>query len=117
HACSGDVLHIFPVMLRLAVNHIDLALKNDDFALLETFRSPRFTKDIGLGVLDAHSHRVETADEVVEGIRRTLKVIPLDQVYVTPDCGLKTRTVEETVGKLTSMAEGTRRMREELSRA
>jgi len=52
----------------------------------------------------------------VEGIRRTLKVIPLEQVYVTPDCGLKTRTSEETVGKLTSMAEGTRRMREELSR-
>ena len=116
HVCYGDVPRIYPAMLRLAVNQIDLALKNEDFALLETFRSPRFTKDIGLGVLDAHSHRVETADEVVEGIRRTLKVIPLEQVYVTPDCGLKTRTVEETVGKLTSMAEGTRRMREELSR-
>jgi 5-methyltetrahydropteroyltriglutamate--homocysteine methyltransferase len=116
HVCYGDVPRIYPAMLRLAVNQIDLALKNEDFALLETFRSPRFTKDIGLGVLDAHSHRVETADEVVEGIRRTLKVIPLEQVYVTPDCGLKTRTIEETVGKLTSMAEGTRRMREDLSR-
>src|SRR5262249_35482347 len=99
-----------------AVNQLDLALKNEDFALLETFKSPRFTKDIGLGVLDAHSHRAETPDEVVDGIRRTLKVIPPSQVYVTPDCGLKTRTIDETVAKLAAMVDGTRRMRKELSR-
>ena len=116
HVCYGDVPRIYPAMLRLAVDQLDLALKNEDFALLETFKSPRFTKDIGLGVLDAHSHRSETPEEVVEGIRRTLKVIPLSQVYVTPDCGLKTRTTEETVAKLTAMVEGTRRLRQELSR-
>jgi 5-methyltetrahydropteroyltriglutamate--homocysteine methyltransferase len=115
HVCYGDVPRIYPAMLRLAVDQLDLALKNEDFALLETFRSPRFTKDIGLGVLDAHSHRAETPEEVVDGIRRTLKVIPAAQVYVTPDCGLKTRTIEETVGKLTAMVEGARRMRQELS--
>ncbi len=116
HVCYGDVPRIYPAMLRLAVDQLDLALKNEDFALLETFKAPRFTKDIGLGVLDAHSHRSETPEEVVDGIRRTLKVIPLPQVYITPDCGLKTRTTEETVAKLTSMVEGTRRLRKELSR-
>jgi 5-methyltetrahydropteroyltriglutamate--homocysteine methyltransferase len=115
HICYGDVPKIYPAMLRLAVNQIDLALKNDDFALLETFKSPRFTKDIGLGVLDAHSHRAETPEEIVEGIRRTLDVIPVKQVYVSPDCGLKTRTTEETVAKLAAMVEGTRRVRKELS--
>ena len=116
HVCYGDVPRIYPAMLRLAVNQIDLALKNDDFILLETFRSPRFTKDIGLGVVDAHSHRVESADEVADGIRRSLKVIPLNQVYISPDCGLKTRTIDESMAKLTAMVEGTRRVREELSR-
>lgn len=116
HVCYGDVPRIYPAMLRLAVDQLDLALKNEDFALLETFKSPRFTKDIGLGVLDAHSHRAETSEEVVDSIRRTLKVIPLPQIFVTPDCGLKTRTTDETVAKLTAMVEGTRRMREELSR-
>ena len=115
HVCYGDVPRIYPAMLRLAVNQLDLALKNEDFALLGTFASPRFTKDIGLGVLDAHSHRAESPQEVMDGIRRTLKVIPLSQVYVTPDCGLKTRTIDETVAKLTAMVEGTRRMRKELS--
>ncbi|HYM91842.1 MAG TPA: methionine synthase, partial [bacterium] len=116
HVCYGDVPRIYPAMLRLAVDQLDLALKNEDFALLETFKSPRFTKDIGLGVLDAHSHHVETSEEVADGIRRTLRVIPPPQIYVSPDCGLKTRTTDETVAKLTAMVEGTRRVRKELSR-
>ena len=116
HVCYGDVPRIYPAMLRLAVNQIDLALKNEEFGLLDTFRSPRFSKDIGAGVIDAHSHKVESPDEVAEGLRRTLKVIPLPQVYVSPDCGLKTRTVEEAVGKLSAMVEGTRTVRRELAR-
>ena len=115
HVCYGDVPKIYPAMLRLAVNQIDLALKNEDFVLLDTFRSPRFTKDIGLGVLDAHSHRVESPEEVVDGIRRSLDVIPVQQIQVSPDCGLKTRTIDETVAKLAAMVDGTRRVRKELS--
>ena len=117
HICYGDVPKIYPAMLRLAVNQLDLALKNEDFALLETFRRAPFTKDIGLGVVDAHSHRVESAEEVADGIRRTLRVIPAAQVHVSPDCGLKTRTIDETVGKLRVMVEGTRLVREELAGA
>ena len=117
HICYGDVPKIYPAMLRLAVNQLDLALKNEDFALLETFRRAPFTKDIGLGVVDAHSHRVESVEEVADGIRRTLQVIPAAQVHVSPDCGLKTRTIDETVGKLRVMVEGTRLVREELAGA
>lgn len=117
HICYGDVPKIYPAMLRLAVNQLDLALKNEKFALLGTFKTAAFTKDIGLGVVDAHSHRVETAEEVADGIRRTLEVIPAEQVYISPDCGLKTRTTEETIGKLRSMVEGARLVRAELTGA
>jgi len=92
-----------------------LALKNENYALLDTFRSPRFTKDIGLGVLDAHSHRAESPEDVADGIRRTLEVIPVEQIYVSPDCGLKTRTTDETVAKLRAMVGGTRQVRKELA--
>ena len=114
HICYGDVPKIYPAMLHLAVDQLDLALKNEEFALLETFRKAPFTKDIGLGVVDAHSHRVESVQEVADGIRRTLEVIPAEQVYVSPDCGLKTRTVDETIGKLRVMVEGTKVVRGEL---
>jgi 5-methyltetrahydropteroyltriglutamate--homocysteine methyltransferase len=114
HICYGDVPKIYPAMLHLAVDQLDLALKNEEFALLETFRKAPFTKDIGLGVVDAHSHRVESVAEVADGIRRTLEVIPAEQVYVSPDCGLKTRTADETIGKLRVMVEGTKLVRSEL---
>jgi 5-methyltetrahydropteroyltriglutamate--homocysteine methyltransferase len=117
HICYGDVPKIYPAMLSLAVNQLDLALKNEEFALLETFRRAPFTKDIGLGVVDAHSHRVETVEEVADGIRRALEVIPAEQIYVSPDCGLKTRTVDETIGKLRAMVEGARLVRAELQGA
>jgi len=115
HICYGDVPKIYPAMLRLAVNQLDLALKNEEFGLLETFKKAPFTKDIGLGVVDAHSHRIESVDEVVDGIRKTLKVIPAEQIYVSPDCGLKTRTVDETVGKLRVMVEAAKLVRSELT--
>jgi 5-methyltetrahydropteroyltriglutamate--homocysteine methyltransferase len=116
HVCYGDVPRIYPAMLRLPVDQIDLALKNDDYALLETFRSPRFTKDIGAGVIDAHSHRAEAAEEVAADLRRVLKVIPASQVMVSPDCGLKTRRPDETVAKLKAMVQGTQLVRKELAR-
>lgn len=115
HICYGDVPKIYPAMLALAVNQLDLALKNEEFALLETFRTAPFTKDIGLGVVDAHSHRVETVEEVADGIRRALRVVPPAQVYISPDCGLKTRTADETIGKLRAMVEAARLVRSELT--
>lgn len=115
HICYGDVPKIYPAMLDLAVDQLDLALKNEEFELLDTFRRPPFTKDIGLGVVDAHSHRVESVEEVADGIRRTLEVIPARQVYLSPDCGLKTRTIDETVGKLQAMVDAARLVRTELA--
>ncbi len=114
HICYGDVPRIYPAMLTLAVNQLDLALKNEEFALLETFRTAPFTKDIGLGVVDAHSHRVESVEEIADGIRRAMEVIPVEQIYISPDCGLKTRTIDETVGKLRNMVAAARLVRSEL---
>ncbi len=111
HICYGDVPKIYPAVLRLTVNQLDLALKNEEFALLETFKQPPFTKDIGLGVVDAHSHRIETVEEVLSGIRKTMDVIPPSQIFISPDCGLKTRTTDETIGKLRVMVEATKRSR------
>jgi 5-methyltetrahydropteroyltriglutamate--homocysteine methyltransferase len=52
---------------------------------------------------------------VADGIRRTLEMIPAAQVHISPDCGLKTRTIEETVGKLRVMVEAARLVRNELT--
>jgi 5-methyltetrahydropteroyltriglutamate--homocysteine methyltransferase len=92
---------------------IDLEMANSRYDLLERFLRDPFTKEIGLGVLDVHSHRIETKDEVKEGIRRALEVLPPERIYVDPDCGLKTRTVEEAQEKLKVMVAAVREVREE----
>ena len=111
HICYGDFHHAYPKMLDLPVDQIDLEMANSNYDLLETFREAPFTKTIGLGVVDSHSHRIESVDEVVAGIERALEIIPPDRIYVDPDCGLKTRTVEEAQGKLRVIVEAVRRVR------
>src|SRR5207245_10415957 len=90
-------------------------LKKEAFALLDTFKKGPLTKGIGLGVVIALSHGVESVEEIAEGIRRTLQVIPAKQIFISPDCGLKTRMTEETVGKLRNMVEAPNRVKNELT--
>jgi 5-methyltetrahydropteroyltriglutamate--homocysteine methyltransferase len=112
HICYGDFHHAYPKMLDLPVDQIDLEMANSNFDLLETFREAPFTKTIGLGVVDSHSHRIESVDEVVAGIERALEILPPERIYVDPDCGLKTRTVEEAQGKLRAIVKAVRRVRD-----
>ena len=114
HICYGDFPKIYPKMLKIPVNQIDLELSNNEFDLLDLFRKAPFTSDIGLGVLDVHSHRTETKEEVKKRIEKAIKIIGEKKIYVSPDCGLKTREIEEAKAKLRVMVEATKEMREEL---
>jgi 5-methyltetrahydropteroyltriglutamate--homocysteine methyltransferase len=114
HICYGDFDVIYPALLDLPVDMIDLEMANSRYDLLDRFRAHPFTKEIGYGVLDVHSRRVESKDEVKEGIRRGLAVLRPEQIYVDPDCGLKTRTVDEAFAKLEVMVEAVREVRAEL---
>ncbi|MBI4355852.1 MAG: methionine synthase [Candidatus Omnitrophica bacterium] len=114
HICYGDFAAIYPKMLKLAVDQIDLEFANRKFELLATFKKPRFTKEVGLGVVDVHSHRTESKEEVIGNIEQALKVFKPEQIYVDPDCGLKTRTVDEAVDKLRVIVEAAREVRSRL---
>lgn len=114
HICYGDFKVMYPRILDLAVDQLDLEFANSNFTNLEIFRHPPFTKEIAVGVLDSHSHIIEKKDEVKENIRKALKVFPIEKVYFDPDCGLKTRTTEEAEAKLRVMVEAVREVKEEL---
>ena len=114
HICYGDFHKAYPKILELPVDVIDLELANSNYDLLEDFRRHPFTKSIGLGVVDSHSGRTESVEEVVSGIRRALELIPPERVFVDPDCGLKTRTVDETEAKMRVVVQAVRQVRDEL---
>ena len=100
HMCYGRFEEVYPQLLEIPVDQIDLELANSGLELLEKFREHPFTKAIGFGVVDVHSHRIESVDAVKANIRRALEYVPIEQVFVDPDCGLKTRSVPEAEAKL-----------------
>jgi 5-methyltetrahydropteroyltriglutamate--homocysteine methyltransferase len=100
HACYGAFEQIYPGMLELAVDNFDLEMANNDLGLLEIFRRQRFTKDISFGVVDVHTHKMEDEDAVRQRVEQALTILEKDQIWVDPDCGLKTRTVDEAIEKL-----------------
>lgn len=115
HICYGDFERVFDQILQLPVDQIDLEMKNSNFDLLDLIKRRGFDeKEIGFGVIDIHSHVIESVEEVRDAIHRALEVFPPDRLYIDPDCGLKTRTEEEARAKLRVMMEAVHTVRKEL---
>jgi 5-methyltetrahydropteroyltriglutamate--homocysteine methyltransferase len=114
HMCYGDFARVFDQIVRLPVDQLDIEAANSDYHLLELFRRHPFDREVAMGVVDVHDHKVETVEEVKEGIRRGLEVLPPERLYIDPDCGLKTRTWEEATAKLRVMVQAVREVRREL---
>jgi len=117
HACYGAFETVYPGMLALPVHNLDLAISQSAVDWIDIFRRDRFTKDLSAGVVDVHSHVVETADAVTDRIEHALRLVSAEALWVTPDCGLKTRRADEAMGKIGSMVAGARRVRERLAGA
>ncbi|MEE8111520.1 MAG: methionine synthase [Acidobacteriota bacterium] len=117
HICYGSFELIYPKMLELAIDQIDLELSNSDFTMLDHFRRTPFTKELAAGVLDVHSHVVETPEIIKKRLSRLLEVVPIDRVTVDPDSGLKTRRPEEARDKLIAMVTAVREIRQKLGAA
>lgn len=114
HICYGDFKVMYPRILDLAVDQLDLEFANGDFTNLDIFKTPPFTKEIAVGVVDVHNHVIETKQQVKEGIRKALEVFPAEKVYIDPDCGLKTRTWKEAQAKLRVMVQAVLEVKKEL---
>jgi 5-methyltetrahydropteroyltriglutamate--homocysteine methyltransferase len=100
HICYGAFEKIYPAMLNLPVHNFDLEMSNSDLDMLEAFKRHPFTKDITFGVVDVHTHLIEDVNTIKSRIQKALEYLPQDAVWIDPDCGLKTRSVEEAKNKL-----------------
>ncbi len=116
HICYGDFAAIYPKVLELPVDQLDLAMANYEYRWLELFDRHPFTKELAIGIVDVHSHEIETVETAAEGIRKGLRHVAADRLLPHPDCGLKTRTVEECVEKCRVVVEAAKVVRKELAR-
>ncbi|WP_254862916.1 methionine synthase [Halovivax gelatinilyticus] len=108
HVCYGDYSRIYPEILEFPVDEFDLELANGDYDQLEVFTDPAFTKDLALGVTDAHVAEVESVEQIEANIRKGLEVVPPERLVVSPDCGLKLLPRDVAFGKMKNMVTAAR---------
>src|SRR5205085_9994754 len=73
HICYGDFAAIYPAVLDLPVDQLDLAMANYGYRWLELMDRHPYTKEMAIGIVDVHTHDLESVDEAAEGIRKGLK--------------------------------------------
>ncbi len=113
HTCYGNYEDIYGYFNRLPADQLDLEMSNSSLDLLERFRRDPLKKEIAFGVIDVHSHVIETKAQVVDRIEKALALFDPQKLVIDPDCGLKTRTVEEAQAKLEVMVAATRAVKAE----
>jgi 5-methyltetrahydropteroyltriglutamate--homocysteine methyltransferase len=114
HVCYGDYSRIYPEVLDYPIDELDLELTNGDFEQIDVFTDPEFTLDLALGVVDNHTAEVEPVEEIKENIKQGFKVVPPEQLTISPDCGLKLLPRESAYGKMENMVEAAREIEAEL---
>ncbi|MDB5156792.1 MAG: hypothetical protein JWR50_1499 [Mucilaginibacter sp.] len=84
--------------------------------LLEAFADFKYPAEIGPGVYDIHSPRVPTTEEMVSLLEKAADLLPVGNIWVNPDCGLKTRKWPETKIALQNMVDAAKAAREIFSK-
>lgn len=115
HMCYSEFNDILPAIAGLDADVITIETSRSDMELLTAFGDFKYPNDIGPGVYDIHSPRVPTEEEIERLLRKALKVVPKERLWVNPDCGLKTRGWPETIAQLEVMMAVTKKLRAELA--
>ncbi|MFO7257194.1 MAG: 5-methyltetrahydropteroyltriglutamate--homocysteine S-methyltransferase [Bacteroidota bacterium] len=111
HMCYSEFNDIIEHIAAMDADVITIECSRSQMELLDAFADFKYPNDIGPGVYDIHSPRVPSKDEMVYLMNKAIAVLPADQLWVNPDCGLKTRHWEETKKALTEMVEAARELR------
>ena len=117
HLCYSEFGVVLHAIDGLDADVTSIEAARSKMEVVPELKSSGFARGVGPGVYDIHSPRVPSVDEVTELLEMALDSIPLRQVWVNPDCGLKTRGYDETVASLENMLAATRAVREKLAAA
>jgi 5-methyltetrahydropteroyltriglutamate--homocysteine methyltransferase len=112
HMCYSEFNDIVPSIAAMDADVISVESARSRMELLGAFRAFRYPNEIGPGVYDIHSPRVPSTDEMLALLEKALAVLTPAQLWVNPDCGLKTRQWKETEPALAAMVEAARKLRE-----
>ncbi|WJS96227.1 5-methyltetrahydropteroyltriglutamate--homocysteine S-methyltransferase [Flavobacterium johnsoniae] len=111
HMCYSEFNDIIQNIADMDADVITIECSRSQMELLDAFANFKYPNEIGPGVYDIHSPRVPSSTEMVRLLEKASAVIPVDQLWVNPDCGLKTRHWDETKKALIEMVNAAQEMR------
>jgi 5-methyltetrahydropteroyltriglutamate--homocysteine methyltransferase len=112
HMCYSEFNDIIESIADMDADVITIETSRSQMELLDVFAKFKYPNEIGPGVYDIHSPRVPSKEEIVALIEKAEAVIPSGQLWVNPDCGLKTRGWTETKSALAEMVEAAKELRQ-----
>lgn len=115
HMCYSNFAEIIDSIRDLDADVISIETSRSHGDIIEAFETATYPLGIGLGVYDIHSPRVPTLEEVVANIERPLQQLSVQQFWVNPDCGLKTRREPETIAALKVLVAATKQVRQKFN--
>lgn len=114
HMCYSQFNDIISTIEAMDADVISIETARSGNKLLKIFQETGYKQEVGPGVYDIHSPRVPTVDEMVIQIKLLLEVLPKEQLWINPDCGLKTRKWNEVKPSLQNMVQAVKIVRDEL---
>jgi len=111
HMCYSEFNDIIDHIAAMDADVITIETSRSQMELLEAFAAFRYPNEIGPGVYDIHSPRVPNISEMTELLEKAVQLLPARNIWVNPDCGLKTRKWPETEQALRNMVAAAQNMR------
>ena len=113
--CYAEFNDIIEAIAELDADVITIETSRSNMELLQAFEDFNYPNDIGPGVYDIHSPIVPTQKWMAQLLQKAAQAIPPEQLWVNPDCGLKTRAWPETREALTLMVKAAKQLREQFA--
>ena len=113
HMCYSEFNDIVRDIDNMDADVITFEASRSDLKLLDALNDAKFETQVGPGVYDIHSPRVPSEQEIVDALHKIIAKVPQQNVWVNPDCGLKTRGETETTASLKNLVAAAKKLRVE----
>ena len=113
HMCYSEFGDIIKDIDAMDADVITFEASRSDLKLIDALRDSNFQTQVGPGVYDIHSPRVPSVAEIVDTLHKIISKVNKGNVWVNPDCGLKTRVEEETTASLKNLVAAAKQLRSE----
>ena len=117
HFCYSEFQDFFQAIAALDADVLSIENSKSDAKLLKVFVDEAYPRHIGPGVYDIHSPRIPSEDEIKDRLQEMLQYLKPEQLWVDPDCGLKTRQWKETKAALINMVNAAKFYRQKYSKS